>query len=57
MKTLTSPHVPKLGSALSDAELATFAGGVTEGGCVPDPMKDFPKKLGVGSTISVVIQQ
>lgn len=34
-----------LGRPLSDTELATFAGGVTEGGCIPNPMKDALKKL------------
>lgn len=50
MKTLTSSHTLSLGRTVTDTELSTFAGGVTEGGCVPDPLKDLWKKLGVGDT-------
>ena len=43
MKTHTVTHY--LGRSLSDTELAAFAGGVTEGGCIPDPMQEALKKL------------
>lgn len=51
MKTLTS-HTLSLGRTVTDAELSTFAGGVTEGGCIPDPMKEVWKKLSVSGTTS-----
>ena len=49
MKTLTSRTL-SLGRTVTDTELSTFTGGVTEGGCIPDPMKEAWKKLGVHDT-------
>lgn len=34
-----------LGQAATDTELAHFFGGVTEGGCIPNPIKETKDKL------------
>lgn len=52
----TSSHTSTpfgVGGSLDDAELSNFFGGVKEGGCVPDPMKDFWEKYGNPRTVTV----
>lgn len=53
MKTHTV--IPTLGRSLSDEELAAFTGGVTEGGCIPDPVKEAMEKL-QGNRLGTVAQ-
>jgi len=45
MSSLNEKASVVIGRDLSDTELAEFVGGVVEGGCIPDPMKEALKKL------------